>query len=110
MEKRKIKPDVVSTTIKLLKAGGKNGHVILRKDYESINTLILETLKTHHEISLFDLLDVCNREFTAEFKGNLPWYLLNVKQDLQAKGLIQIKRDKKRIQIVSLKKQKMLSS
>lgn len=59
--------------------------------YESIRDFIISKLKTNEEISFSDLLDEALQNKSIRFEQNLGWCLLQVKHDLEARGVIRIK-------------------
>lgn len=66
----------------------------IRNDvYEQITAFIIQTLKRKREITLLDLLTYAEENTCWNFGGETQWYLLKVKQDLEARKVIKIKRD-----------------
>lgn len=66
----------------------------IRNDvYEQITVFIIQTLKRKGEITLLDLLAYAEEHTCWSFGGETHWYLLKVKQDLEARKVIRIKRD-----------------
>jgi hypothetical protein len=68
---------------------GKNGVNILVSKYEFIKSYILKTIKKHKEISYQDLNDLAVSELSASFDGKVGWYVVSVKLDLEARGVIE---------------------
>lgn len=60
--------------------------------YNSIRDFILSTVKEHEVISLSMLLDEALQCEALSGKDNLGWYLLQVKRDMEAKGVITVDR------------------
>jgi hypothetical protein len=61
--------------------------------YEKMTEFIIQTLKRKKEISLLDLLNSAEKKTTWNLGDEMQWYLLKVKQDLEARKVIRIKRD-----------------
>jgi hypothetical protein len=89
--------------IELKRPWGKSDLVILRKNYETLSLYILHTLEVQGELTLIDLLEGANKKFSAKFSGEV---MLTVKYDLEAKGLIKVKRPERCVQIISLRKKR----
>lgn len=68
---------------------GKKGVNILKRRYEVIKTFILDTIKQHEVISYEDLNDLAVEQLTETFDGKVVWYLVSVKLDLEARGIIE---------------------
>jgi hypothetical protein len=84
---------------------GKNKSIILRKQYDLLCGFILDALHQYGSINLMKLIDLANHKFKQTFSGEIIWLLLNVKRDLEARGTIKVKYEKKRKQMISLKKE-----
>jgi hypothetical protein len=61
--------------------------------YEQMTMFIIETLKQEKEITLLDLLNRAKQNTQWQLGGDIQWYLLKVKQDLEARSVIKIRRD-----------------
>ena len=68
---------------------GKKGVNILRRRYDVIKDYIIDTIKKHKEISYSDLNDLAEEELSATFDGKVNWYIVTVKLDLEARGIIE---------------------
>ena len=68
---------------------GKKGVNILRRRYEVIKTFMLETLEQHENITYEALNDLAVEKLSATFDGKVPWYVVTVKLDLEARGIIE---------------------
>ncbi len=68
---------------------GKDGVNILRSKYETIKEFILETLKKYEEITFDELTDMADEKLSSAFDGKVIWYVVTVKLDLEARGLIE---------------------
>jgi hypothetical protein len=61
--------------------------------YKQITIFIIDTLKKTKEITLLDLLSHAEKNNCWNLGGEMHWNLLKVKQDLEARKVIRIKRD-----------------
>lgn len=68
---------------------GKQGVNIDRKKYDAIKTAILDTIDTAQEVSFSDLTSTVNNRLRDSFDGKITWYVVTVKLDLEARGLIE---------------------
>ena len=68
---------------------GKKGVNILRSKYERIRSFIIEQLAASGEMALQDLVDLAEEIIAPSFDGKVIWYMVTVKQDLEARGEIQ---------------------
>ncbi len=68
--------------------GKKGVHILLRK-YDMIKDFILEKVKEHQEIEYQELSDLAIKELSETFDGKVVWYIVSVKLDLEARGIIE---------------------
>ena len=68
---------------------GKNGVNILKRRYDQIKGFILQTIEENNEISFEDLTDLAVKNLTNKFDGKVIWYIVTVKLDLEARGIIE---------------------
>lgn len=68
---------------------GKTGVNILKRRYDVIKEFILETIKTHKEITYQDLNIKAIDQLTDTFDGKVGWYIVSVKLDLEARNIIE---------------------
>ncbi|MEM6263255.1 MAG: hypothetical protein AAGI38_12155 [Bacteroidota bacterium] len=68
---------------------GKKGVNILRRRYDVIKDFIVRTVEEHQEISYDDLNDLAIEQLTETFDGKVLWYIVTVKLDLEARGIIE---------------------
>jgi hypothetical protein len=61
--------------------------------YAKFSGFILQILKSEKQIFLLDLLHRVEENSYLDLAGDAKWYLLKVKQDLEARRIIKIKRD-----------------
>jgi len=61
----------------------------LRRRYDVISDFLMQKIKKHKVISYSDLNDMAVEELTDSFDGKVPWYVVTVKLDLEARGIIE---------------------
>lgn len=68
---------------------GKNGvHISLAK-YEQIREFVLMTIAEHGEITFSELTKRAKEALSEQFDGSIPWYVVSVKLDLEARNIIE---------------------
>ncbi len=67
---------------------GKNGVHILRRRYDQIAEYLLKVIERRKQISYAELDDLAVAELTDKFDGKVSWYVVTVKLDLEARGII----------------------
>ena len=68
---------------------GKKGVNILTSKYTVIREFILKTLQDRKEISYKELNELAITSLKDNFEGSIPWYLVSVKLDLEARKIIE---------------------
>lgn len=68
---------------------GKKGVNILRRRYDVIKNYILDAITKEGEISYESLSDRAEKDLSATFDGKVVWYIVSVKLDLEARGIIE---------------------
>ncbi|MEO0897970.1 MAG: hypothetical protein AAFY71_16295 [Bacteroidota bacterium] len=68
---------------------GKSGVNILKRRYDAIRSYILDTLKKEGQITYKELTEWANKDLSDSFDGNVNWYIVSVKLDLEARGEIE---------------------
>lgn len=68
---------------------GKSGVNIDKAKYDVVRDAILASTRTHGEISFQDLTDEVRQKLEGSFEGSIPWYVVTVKLDLEARGEIE---------------------
>jgi len=81
---------------------GQVGATILKKDYDLISEFIFTLLNERETVELQELLFEANATLSANMKKDFSRHLLEVKQDLEAKGLIKVTRQPNRLQFISV--------
>lgn len=66
----------------------KQGVNILKSKYDQVASTLLELVKEHGEISYQDLNDLAIEQLEKTFEGKIPWYVVTVKLDLEARGAL----------------------
>lgn len=73
--------------------------------YEIIKNFILNTLRSEKEISFGDLLTRAEDQQAKLLGSVTAWYVLKIKQDLEARKIIKVKRfTESRVQIIRINK------
>lgn len=67
---------------------GKQGSHITLAKYTQVKDYILKTLATQGEMTFQELNDFAIKELTPDFDGKVPWYVVTVKLDLEARGQV----------------------
>ncbi|MAT41640.1 MAG: hypothetical protein CL609_04810 [Anaerolineaceae bacterium] len=75
--------------IKTLHPEGKKGVNIDYEKYEVIKDAILNLLNTHGSITFKSLNDTLLLNLEDTFEGSIPWYVITVKLDLEARHIIE---------------------
>lgn len=69
---------------------GKNGVNILQRRYELVKDTILSILEQNGgELSYQDVNHEAAKKLEGYFDGKVPWYVVSVKLDLEARGMIE---------------------
>ncbi len=68
---------------------GKKGVNILQRRYDFIKDFIVNTLSEHGELSYDKLSSLAVEKLTNSFDGKVVWYLVTIKLDLEARGIIE---------------------
>lgn len=68
---------------------GKSGVNISLEKYSTIKDYILEALKKYSNITYQDLNQLAIKDLQDTFDGKVTWYLVSVKLDLEARGIIE---------------------
>lgn len=68
---------------------GKKGVNILKTKYDLIKEYIIKKTTEHGDIAYEDLSDSAVKELSPTFDGKVGWYIVSVKLDLEARGIIE---------------------
>ncbi|KAA3612361.1 MAG: hypothetical protein DWQ05_20420 [Calditrichaeota bacterium] len=68
---------------------GKNGVNILKRRYDLIRDTLLNILAQTGEIEFRELSNMVIAALAGKFDGKILWYIVTVKQDLEARGLVE---------------------
>ena len=68
---------------------GKNGVNIDYEKYTIIKDAIINLLNTHGSITFKSLTDTLVLNLEDSFEGSIPWYVITVKLDLEARHIIE---------------------
>ena len=86
--------------IKLWQTKDRMGVTICKKDYDVVSAFILSLLQKKAILEIQELLDAAQAILSSSLEKDCAWYLLHVKQDLEAKGFIKITRQPNRMQFI----------
>jgi hypothetical protein len=75
--------------IQTLHPTGKQGVNISRQKYEQIRDFILQSLLESGQTTYQALVEHAITELEGKFEGSIPWYIVTVKLDLEARGEIE---------------------
>ena len=78
--------------IQLLGIETRKINYITKEQYDHIAECILSAIDQEENgiIALSDLIEHTYQKLSPQFHGDIPWHLLQVKQDLQARGHIKM--------------------
>lgn len=68
---------------------GKNGVNILKRRYDIIGHFIIEALSRYDDMEFKELCALAEQKLATTFDGKIVWYMVVVKQDLEARGSIE---------------------
>lgn len=94
---------VPTAKVRMVKARGARVMRILRKDYEPISEMITSVLEKHKELSLNRLIEMGVRKFPGRQSGQLTWLIIQVKNDMEFRELIDVFIDESRNQYIRLR-------
>ena len=75
--------------IKTLHPEGKQGVNISAEKYNQVKTKLIDIIQREGQISYQSLNKVAKKELSGTFQGSIPWYVVTVKLDLEARGIIE---------------------
>lgn len=67
----------------------KKGVNILKRRYDQVVDYILNTLEKYPNITYDELSQKANADLSGSFDGKVTWYVVVVKLDLEARGIIE---------------------
>ena len=75
--------------IKTLHPAGKQGVNIDKAKYDTVRQAIEETLQAQPGTTFSELTDEVSRRIGDVFDGSVSWYVVSVKLDLEARGVLE---------------------
>ncbi len=75
--------------IQTLHPAGKNGVNINKGKYDMVRQAIEETLQEQPGITFSGLTDAVGERIDDVFDGSVGWYVVSVKLDLEARGVVE---------------------
>ena len=79
----------MSEKILTLHPAGKQGVNIDRRKYDTVRQAIEETLRVQPGTTFSELTGAVNRRIGDSFDGSVAWYVVSVKLDLEARGVLE---------------------
>ncbi len=79
----------MANTILTLHPEGKKGVNIDLGKYNLIKETIINIVHSNGEISYQEMNKVAIEELMHKFSGSIPWYVVTVKLDLEARGILE---------------------
>ena len=67
---------------------GKKGVNISKEKYDIVRSAIVDSLREKGELSYTELTKQVERKLSGNFSGSIPWYVVTVKLDMEARDLI----------------------
>lgn len=68
---------------------GKKGVNIVKHKYDVLKNFIIATVEEYQPITYQDVNDLAILKLKDSFEGSIQWYLVTVKLDLEARGIIE---------------------
>lgn len=68
---------------------GKKGVNIDAEKYNRVRNVLLHILSDHPEITYQKMNTLAKDLLKSKFEGSVPWYVVTVKLDLEARGIIE---------------------
>jgi hypothetical protein len=96
----------------ILRAPGRRHTIFIEEtDYVIIRDFIYHTIRRHKEILIVDLIAQANGELLHKIEGDIGYYILSVKQDMESKGMIKYlpKSPLQKFPMIGLKRRKMIN-
>lgn len=72
------------------KGDGRKGIQMPKKNYESLVNFILNSVEDNEELTLNALLESAQTEISDSLDGDIAWYVLQVKLDLETRDYIRL--------------------
>jgi len=69
---------------------GKKGITMLKSHYSKMVSYVLALLDSRDDVTLNELLECAQTEFSDSIDSDVAWYILQVKLDLEARDLIRV--------------------
>ena len=96
--------------VRLRRVAKTEGATIPKESYDMLSGFIIDTLTYNSNpfVTLNELLERAELELVHAIPRDMLWYLLQVKNDLEAREIITVVVDSNRVQRVRLAKKKVL--
>lgn len=92
--------------IRLQGVRNRKGPVFNKDFYDRIRDFIMDCITSHagRSIPFSELLDHAEKFWTKKPAGLLPWHIMQVKIDLQERGIIKAAIGRDRTQVISMRR------
>jgi hypothetical protein len=84
---------MTETIVTLHPDPARQGININKQKYETVRAAILNEIHERGEVALTDLFDTLVFKLGGKFNDAIVWYLIHIKPDLEARGLIEFVPD-----------------
>lgn len=103
-----VRPVTGLEKVRLLRTATKVGAEMRTTDYQTVSEIILRVLNDSGKdgLSLIQLIIEVTNKFDYRSSGNVGWYILQVKQDMEVRNLIKKTFTPLREQFITLKKRR----
>lgn len=79
---------------------------IEKEKYDAIHSMILSVLAHESEVSLSRLIEVGEARLGNTFHADIPWLIVQIKNDMVLREHIEVSIDQDRSQVIRLRKRK----
>lgn len=79
---------------------------IEKEKYDAIHAMILSVLSREQEVSLSRLIEVGETQLSNTFHADIPWLIVQIKNDMVLREHIEVRIDQDRSQLIRLCKRK----
>lgn len=68
---------------------GKRGFAISKPKYDTMKNSVIETFTDFNELTFTELTNETHQKLAGKFDGSINWYVVTVKLDLEARGILE---------------------
>jgi hypothetical protein len=96
---------MLENTVLILTSSGKKGITMDKEKYQAIRNFILDRLTINVSVTFPWLIEEALVYFREKFRDEeIPWLILQVKSDMEGRGIIKKKWEFGRVQVLSIRK------